>query len=234
VLEEVMEIFPSPYIHIGGDECSTVEWEASERAAELCRERGLTGPRALQGWFTSQMAEAVAAKGRSLVCWEEVLDAGAPPGCLISPWRATSALSVAKRAAASGHRVVMAPEPWVYFDWSYADNPAEPLAIRPSISVEKVYSLEPVPTGLERELEEMIVGAQCQLWTEYVATREHAEYMFFPRACALAEAVWSDGNRSWAEFEPRLAAHLARLDALGVNYRPLAGPTPGQARVWPS
>ncbi len=234
VLEELMGIFPSPFIHIGGDECSTAEWEASERAAELCKERGLAGPQALQGWFTSQMAEAVAAKGRSLVCWEEVLDAGAPPGCVIAPWRAASALSVAKRAAASGHRVVMAPEPWVYFDWSYADDPAEPLAIRPSISVEKVYSLEPVPRGLESEFEEMIVGSQCQLWTEYVATREHAEYMFFPRACAFAEAVWSSGDRSWAEFEPRLAAHLARLDALGVNYRPLAGPTPGQARVWPS
>ncbi len=234
VLNELMDVFPSPYIHIGGDECPTVQWEASERAAELCRERGLAGPKDLQGWFTARVAETVAKRGRSLVCWEEVLDAGAPAGCVIVPWRAETALSVAERAAASGHRVVMAPEPWLYFDWSYADDPSEPVAIRPAISVEKAYSLEPVPEGMPAEQEVMIAGAQCQLWTEYVATPEHAEYMYFPRVCAFAETVWSSRERSWPEFEPRLAAHLARLDALGVNYRPLAGPTPGQARVWPA
>lgn len=234
VLDELMDLFPSPYIHIGGDECPTAQWEASPRAAELCRERGLAGADQLQGWFTAQVAETVAARGRSLVCWEEVLDAGAPPGCVVVPWRAVTALSAAERAAASGHQVVIASEPWLYFDWSYADSPAEPVAIRPAISVEKVYSLEPVPEGLPGELERMIAGSQCQLWTEYVPTTDHAEYMYFPRACAFAEAVWSGRERSWAEFEPRLAAHLARLDALGVNYRPLAGPTPGQARAWPA
>ena len=127
----------------------------------------------------------------------------------------------------------MAPETWTYFDWAYADDPREPVAIRPAISVEQAYSFEPVPAGLPEELEHRIIGAQCQLWTEYVPTVRHAEYMYFPRACALAEAVWSPRERHWDEFEPRLREHTARLDALGVNYRPLEGPTPGQARTWP-
>ena len=232
VLEEVMESVPSPFFHIGGDECPTSEWEASPRAQQLSHERGLSGPRELQGWFTAKMADAVTARGKTPVCWEEVLDAGAPAGCIVAAWKAESALEAAVRATSSGHGVVMVPEPYVYFDWAYSDQPVEPLAIRPAISVEKAYSFEPVPPGLSEELVPLVLGSQCQLWTEYVPTREHAEYMLFPRACAFAEAVWSGPERAWGEFEPRLAAHLDRLDAFGVNYRPLSGPTPGQARVW--
>lgn len=232
VLDELMGAFSSPYLHIGGDECPTSEWEASPRALELCRERGLSGPRALQGWFTARIAEVVATRDRTLSCWEEVLDAGAPPGCVVGAWRAESALSAAKKAASSGHQVIMLPEPFAYFDWAYADDPAEPLAIRPAISVEKAYSFDPVPSGLGAELEASILGAQCQLWTEYVPTPQHAEYMLWPRACALAEVAWSGPGGDWAEFEQRLKGHVGRLAALGVNYRPLSGPTPGQARVW--
>jgi hexosaminidase len=232
VLDEVMEVFSSPYVHIGGDGCPTTPWEASARARELIGQRGLASARALQGWFTARMADAVARRGRALVCWEEVLEAGAPPGAVIEPWRGHTAAAAAERAARAGHRVVMVPEPWCYFDWAYSDDPTEPLAIRPAISVEKAYSFEPVPTGFPAELMGSIAGAQCQLWTEYVASPEHAEYMLWPRACAFAEAAWTGPQRDWKSFEVRLSAHLRRLEAIGVNYRPLDGPTPGQARTW--
>jgi hexosaminidase len=232
VLEEVMDIFPGPYVHIGGDECPVTEWEASPQAQARAAGLGLPGPAALQGWFTAEMAKVLSARGRVLVGWDEVLDAGAPPEAVMMVWRRDEALSSSSRAAREGHDVVMAAEPWMYFDWSYADSPAEPLAIRPAISVEKVYSFEPVPTGLPEALQHHIIGAQCQLWTEYVSTPQHAEYMYFPRACALAEAVWSGADRQWDDFERRLQEHTTRLDALGVNYRPLQGPTLGQARTW--
>ena len=232
VLEEVMDIFPGPYVHIGGDECPTTEWEASERARQRCTALGLAGPDQLQGWFTAQMSEVVSARGKVLVAWDEVLDAGAPPGSVITVWRHQNARHTAIKGASTGHDIVMAPETSTYFDWAYADDPREPLAIRPSISVEQAYDFEPVPAGLPAELEDRIIGAQCQLWTEYVPTPQHAEYMYFPRACALAEVAWSPRERSWEDFEQRLRLHTGRLDALGVNYRPLDGPTPGQSRTW--
>jgi len=232
VLAEVMEIFPGPYVHIGGDECPTTEWEASARARELATKRGLTGPEQLQGWFTAQVAEVARSRGKTLIGWDEVLDAGAPPGALIMVWRNEHARRAAVQAAEEGHDVVMAPEQWTYFDWSYADSPCEPVAIRPAISVEQAYSFRPVPDGLAPDLEHRVLGAQCQLWTEYVATREHAEYMYFPRLCAFAEVVWSGPGGSWGDFEPRLRSHLDALRAMGVNFRPLEGPTPGQARCW--
>lgn len=232
VLEEVMEIFPGPFVHIGGDECPKSEWEASPAALARCKALGLSGPDGLQGWFTARMAEVVASRGKAIIGWDEVLDMGAPPGSAIMVWRLDQALRAAVDAAKGGHDVIMAPEPWTYLDWAYADDPREPVAIRPSISVEKVYSLEPVPAGLPEPLHHHILGAQCQLWSEYVPTPQHAEYMYFPRACALADLLWQPEHRDWAEFEGRLARHTERLGALGVNYRPLDGPTPGQARTW--
>lgn len=231
VLEEVADIFPSRYVHIGGDECPTTEWESSPRARERAAELGLGGPKELQSWFTARIGEALAAHGRSLVGWDEVLDAGAPPGALIMVWRGEHARRTALAAARAGHDVVMAPETWAYFDWAYADDPREPVAIRPATSVEKVYSFEPVPDGLEPEHAHRVIGGQCQLWTEYVATPDHAEYMYFPRVCAFSEKLWAAGGE-WTAFEERLRVHLERLRAMGVNFRPLDGPTPGQSRIW--
>jgi len=235
-LEEnaIMEIFPGKYVHIGGDECPTTEWGSSPRAQRLCERLGLAGPQELQGWFTARMSEVVSAKGRRLVGWNEIVDAGAPKGSVILCWEGKNAWRAAVEAARAGLEVVMAPEPWCYFDWAYSDDPREPLAIRSAISVEQVYSLEPVPDDLEKDLEDRVIGAQCQLWSEYVVTPQHAEYMYFPRVCALAEVAWGGRDRYWGDFERRLAAHLPRLDALGVNYRPLGGPNLGQARTWAS
>jgi hexosaminidase len=232
VLDELMDLFPSQYVHIGGDECPTTEWSSSPAARQRATDLGLDGPEQLQGWFTARMAEVLAQRGRSLAAWDEVMDAGAPPGSLIVVWRAEHARRIALAAARHGHDVVMAPQTSCYFDWAYEDSPDEPVAIQPALSVETVYGFEPVPEGLEEEHHSRVRGAQCQLWTEYVGTPEHAEYMYFPRLCAFSEAVWSDGSRDWPAFEERLGQHVARLDARGTNYRPLSGPTPGQARVW--
>jgi hexosaminidase len=232
VLEELTEIFPGPYVHIGGDECPVTEWESSPRARQLSESLGLPGPERLQNWFSKQMADALAANGRVMVGWTEILEGGAPPGAVIMVWRGEDAREVAVAAADAGHDVVMSPETWTYFDWAYTDGPAEPIAIRGSIGVPDVYGFEPVPDGLAPGLEPHILGTQCQLWTEYVPNPGHAEYLYFPRICAFAEVAWSPKERRWEEFEPRLQAHLARLNALGVNYRPLDGPTPGQARTW--
>jgi hexosaminidase len=234
VIDEVCEIFPGPYFHIGGDECPTVEWARSPRAREIMAAEGFTSPRLLQGWFTGRVAPALARHGKRLVGWDEILDGGAPPDAVVMSWRG---LAGGIAAASRGHDVVMVPEEWLYFDWAYADDPAEPLAIRAATPVEKVYGFDPVAPEIPEDRRHHVLGAQCQLWTEYVTTPARAEYQYFPRLSAFAETVWSPlpgdgGPRPFAEFEPRLVRHLDRLAALGVNYRPLEGPTPGQARTW--
>ncbi len=230
VVDEVAALFPGEYFHLGGDECPTAEWAGSQRAAEIMAENGFSDLRQLQGWFTAQMAEHLAGLGRRLVGWDEILEGGAPPGSVVMSWRGEDG-GIA--AAAAGHDVVMAPQEWLYFDWPYSTGPEEPLAIWGCTPLEKVYGYEPVSPRIPEASRHHVLGAQCQLWTEYVSSAEHAEYLYFPRLCAFAEAVWSPASgRSFGEFTARLPAHLERLEALGVNYRPLAGPTPGQARIW--
>jgi hexosaminidase len=229
VLEEVIDMFPSPAVHVGGDECPTLEWEKSAHAQQLMRELGMNDERALQSWFTARMSRFLAEHGRLLMGWDEILEAGAPPGALVMAWRRPRWGAL---AAETGHDVVMAPMQFLYFDWASTTDQREPVAIGAPISTEQVYNYEPIPRGLAPEHHSRIRGAQCQLWTEYVADGRHAEYMYFPRACAFAEVVWSSPGRDWSEFRRRLEVHTNRLDALGVNFRPLEGPRPGQMRTW--
>jgi hexosaminidase len=233
VLDEVMDIFPGRYVHVGGDECPVTEWESNPTAQALMRQEGFSEERQLQGWFTAKMAEHLVRRGRVLVGWDEILEGGAPAGSVVMSWRGEGG---GIDAAKAGHDVVMAPMQSLYFDWSYADDPREPLAICPAISVADVYAYDPTPEAIPAECRHHVLGAQCELWTEYVPGPEHAEYLYFPRVCAFAEVVWSGGRGAprapFPEFEGRLAVHIERLAALGVNYRPLGGPTPGQARIW--
>jgi hexosaminidase len=228
VIDEVAGIFPWRYIHLGGDECPLDEWRASPRAQRRMREQGCSTERQLQGWFTARMAEHLAARGRTLVAWAEILEGGAPEGSVLMAWRGEQD---AAAAVAAGHDVVMAVQDRLYFDRHNAPGPAEPPGFPGVIRLEDVYPYHPVPAAVPLAEQHHVLGAQCQLWTEYVATPDHAEYMYFPRLAAFAEVAWRASTEfpPYGEFVGRLVPHLRRLDALGVNYRPLDRPASGPA-----
>jgi hexosaminidase len=219
VLDEVMDVFPSPYIHLGGDECPSVEWHDSDRARQHMKDLGYRAESQLQGWFMAQVAQRLAARDRRMVGWDEVVDVGGPEDAVIMAWRKDGYMG--RWAAELGHQVVMAPEYYVYLDWAHSDDKSEPLAIRGATSVRDVYTFDPVPRGLSDGARENIIGTQAQLWTEYVPDTAKAEYMYFPRLCAFAEVAWSPAGGDYAEFEDRLVMHMPKLDARGVGYRPL-------------
>lgn len=226
VLEEVLEIFPSTFIHIGGDECPKEPWRNSPRAQAKMRELGLANEDELQSWFIRQMDTWLAARGRRLVGWDEILEGGLAPGATVMSWRGEEGGVTAARA---GHDVVMAPTSPTYLDYYQAESDDEPLSIGGHNPLEAVYAYEPVPSGLSDAEADRVLGAQVQVWTEFLPAGPQVEYMAFPRTCAFAEAVWRSRNdRSYAEFSVRLDHHLRRLDARGVNYRPPAGPLPWQ------
>lgn len=223
--EELLDVFPSRYIHVGGDECPDDEWVASPAARALAERRGLAGPEQLQRWFTEQLRGWLAERGRVLVGWDEIADEGPVPGSLVMAWRDAS---YGRDAVAAGLPTVMAPMSHTYFDFYPSDDDREQYAIGGLTTVQEVYGFDPV-AGVPEPDRHLVLGTQCQLWTEYMPTTARVQYMLFPRACAHAEVAWSDpAGRSWEAFEPRLEAHLERLAALGVNYRPLAGPLPWQ------
>ncbi len=226
VLTEVMDVFPSRYIHIGGDECPTEEWEKSEPMQALMAREGIEDVHHLQAWLNNQLDEFLQAHGRTMVGWDEILEGGLAPGAVVMSWRGEDG-GIA--AANAGHDVVMTPGGWTYFDhYQSEDKEREPLAIGGFTDLEKVYGYHPVPGALSGEKAKHVLGSQFQIWTEYMKTSRQVEYMAYPRACALAEVLWaSPAERDFAEFTARLSVHLQRLDRMGVNYRPLSGP------AWP-
>jgi hexosaminidase len=224
--EELLDVFPSRYVHIGGDECPTAEWLASPRAAELASARGLAGPGQLQRWFTEQLRSWLAGRGRIAVGWDEIAEDGPVPGAVAMAWRGAAH---GLRAAEHGMDVVMAPTRHTYLDYYPSEREDEPYRIGGLVETPTVYAFDPLE-AVPDHFASHILGIQGQLWTEYSPTPRDVDYTAFPRACALAEVAWSDpSGRSWSEFEPRLTAHLERLDVLGVNYRPQSGPRPWQA-----
>jgi hexosaminidase len=220
VLSEVLEIFPGPFIHIGGDEADKSQWRTSERIQARIRELGLKDEDELQSWFIHQMDDFLTERGRRLVGWDEILDGGLAPNATVMSWRGTAGGLAAARA---GHDVVMAPNGFTYLDQYQSRNTAaEPIAIGGFVPLERVYSYDPMPTELEPEFAKHILGAQAQLWTEYMKEPKKVEYMAWPRLAAIAEVVWTPvGRKEYAGFVARLEAHLARLTALDVNYRKL-------------
>lgn len=220
VLSEVMGLFPSKFIHVGGDECPKDQWKASPDAQARIKQLGLKDEHELQSWFIKQMDSYLTRHGRRLLGWDEILEGGLAPGATVMSWRG---MESGVQAARAGHDVVMAPTSYTYLDYYQSqDRAREPHSIGGFLPLERVYSFDPVPPGLTPNEAVHILGGQGQIWTEYIRTYKHAEYMAFPRACALSEVLWSpkDG-KDYDEFLGRLRIHASRLDILDVNYRKL-------------
>ena len=191
VLSEVMDLFPSPYIHIGGDECPKDEWRTSLEAQRRIAELGLAGEEELQSWFIRQMNDFLSQAGRRLVGWDEILEGGLPPATTVMSWQDEQG---GITAASAGHDVIMAPQHKTYLYHHQSDNPAaEPPGVPPAVSLRTVYDYEPIPHVLHGKPEAShVLGAQCCMWTEHVVSHRQLEQMVFPRACAFAERVWFD------------------------------------------
>ncbi len=219
VLLEVMELFPGTFIHIGGDEAVKAQWERSDEVQEMIRELGLADEAELQSWFVTRMDRFLAEHGRRLIGWDEILEGGLAPGAAVMSWRGEAG---GITAAQAGHDVVMAPTSHTYLDYYQGPPTEEPLAIGGLITLEHIYGYEPVPAVLTEDEARHVLGAQAQLWSEYIPNYGHMQYMAFPRAAAMAEVTWSPpAGRDLGDFLDRLRRHLERLDALEVNYRPL-------------
>lgn len=223
VLTEVMALFPSKFIHVGGDECPKTQWKESSAAQAKMKALGLKNEEELQSWFIHQMDQFLASHGRRLIGWDEILEGGLAPGATVMSWRGEEG-GIA--AANAGHDVVMTPSSYTYLDHYQAkDRAKEPLAIGGFLPLETVYRYEPVPAGISLDKASHVLGAQGQLWTEYIPDPKQLEYMAFPRLCALSEVVWSPSKaKDYGSFVKRLEPMLERLRILDVNYRPLDGP----------
>lgn len=216
ILTEVMDLFPSPYIHIGGDEADKTEWKKCKLCQARIRKEGLKDEAELQSYFIKRIERFVSSKGRHLIGWDEILEGGLAPGAAVMSWRGFQG---GIEAARSGHYVVMTPVSHCYFDYYQADPSTEPLAFGGYTTLKKVYSFEPVPAELTPEEAKFVLGAQANLWTEMIRTGSHAEYMVLPRMTALSEVLWSPAAlRDWASFTDRLPSMTERFDVMGINY----------------
>lgn len=219
VLEEVIDLFPGPYIHIGGDEAPKAHWAACPSCQGVIRAKGLADEHELQSYFIARMEAFINSKGKQIIGWDEILEGGLAPNATVMSWRGTQG---GVEAAKQQHNVIMTPTSHCYFDYYQSDLPEEPLAIGGYLPLKKVYSYNPVPHELSPEQAQYILGAQGNVWTEYMPTFEQVQYMVFPRILALSEVVWHGPakslDREYAGFTRRVGSFFARLDAMGVNY----------------
>ena len=219
VLTEVMDLFPSKYIHIGGDEAPKKEWEESKFAQEVIKREGLKDEHELQSYFIQRIEKFLNSKGRNIIGWDEILEGGLAPNATVMSWRGTEG---GIEAAKQGHNVVMTPGSHCYFDFYQVPqelHSKEPLAICCYTSVEKVYSYNPTPSELSLDQQKYILGAQGNVWTEYMKDSKQVEYMVLPRMTALAEVVWSsEESKNWDDFKERLVNLKDRYDVMGLNY----------------
>jgi len=216
VLTEVFQLFPGQYVHIGGDEVQKRYWKRSADCQALMKREGLKSEEELQSWFIKRIEKFVNAHGKTMIGWSEILQGGLATNAVVMDW-----IGGGQEAASTGHDVVMTPEAFCYLDhYQSTNHAAEPRAFGGYTPLQKVYLFEPFPTNLPAEFQSHVLGAQGNLWTEYVASLAHVEYMVFPRMSALAEVDWSAKDaRNWDDFAGRLKTHEQRLDELNVNYR---------------
>lgn len=215
VLTEVMSIFPSTYIHVGGDEANTKAWSQCEKCQKLKKDQGLKDEHELQAYLIKHMEKFLKAHGRKLLGWDEIVDGGLPADATVMSWRG---MSGGIKAIQQGHDVVMTPGE-TYLDAYQSDPVTQPEAIGGYLPISRVYNFEPVPEGLTTDQEKHLLGTQANLWTEYMPTSYQVEYMAWPRALALAEVGWSKKEyRNFDDFQRRLNAHYLLLQRLNVNY----------------
>lgn len=215
VLTEVMELFPSEYIHIGGDEAGKASWPNCKLCQARMEKEGLKDVNELQSYSIHRMERFLNSHGRKLLGWDEILDGGLAPNATVMSWRGTEGGLAAIR---SGHKAIMSPGQYCYLD-GYQDAPySQPEAIGGYLPLKKVYGYEPVPDSLSADEAKLMYGVQANLWTEYIPTEEHAEYMLYPRAIALAEVAWSKPeNKSWEDFHRRALKIVDELKAKGYH-----------------
>ncbi len=215
VLDEVMSLFPSKYIHIGGDECPKTRWKTCPVCQKRIKNEKLKDENALQSYFIQRIEKYVNSKGRSIIGWDEILEGGLAPNATVMSWRGEQG---GISAAVQNHDVIMTPGDWCYLDHSQSEH-EDSVTIGGYLPVSKVYSYEPVPASLTSDQAKHILGAQGNVWTEYIGNTKKLEYMLFPRMSALSEVLWSQKmNRDWSDFERRLLAEFRRYDLWKVNY----------------
>jgi hexosaminidase len=216
ILTEVIALFPSEYIHIGGDECPKTRWKVCPHCQKRRKDENLKDEHELQSYFIQRIEKFVNSKGRKIIGWDEILEGGLAPNAAVMSWRGTEG-GIA--AAKQKHFVVMSPGSHCYFD-HYQDEPKnEPIAIGGFTSVEKVYAFNPTPKELTSEEAKYILGAQANVWSEYILSPEHVEYMVFPRMAALSEVLWGTSNpEKYLGFKNRLIQHFKIYDVKGINY----------------
>jgi len=215
VLDEVIALFPSKYIHIGGDECPKDAWKKSEFCQQMIKEKGLKDEHGLQSYFIQRIEKYINKKGRILIGWDEILEGGLAPNAMVMSWRGEEG-GIA--AAKENHTVIMTPGSHVYLDKAQTKN-MDSVTIGGFLPFEKVYSYEPVPKELNAEQANYVLGAQGNLWTEYVANPSKAEYQLFPRLSALSEVLWSTKeNKNWPAFQDKMKSQYARYKIWGANY----------------
>ena len=216
VLSEVIDLFPSKYIHIGGDEATKTEWEKCPDCRRRIKAEGLKNVGELQSYFIKRIEKFIHSKGRVLLGWDEILEGGLPEEATVMSWRGFNG---GVEAANLGHDVVMTPNSDCYFDYYQGPASQEPPGIGGYVPLSKVYAFNPVPPELSAEAAKHILGGQGNLWTEYVSTIDHAQYMAFPRMAALAETLWSPKEvRNWEDFSRRIQLFMKRYDQAGINY----------------
>jgi hexosaminidase len=215
VLDEVMALFPSKYIHIGGDECPKEAWKRSAFCQQLIKEKNLKDEHGLQSYFIGRIEKHINSKGKNIIGWDEILEGGLAPNATVMSWRGEEG---GIEAAKQNHDVIMTPGSHCYLDHSQSKN-EDSVTIGGYLPIETVYSYEPIPAALNAEQAKHVLGAQGNLWTEYITNPSKVEYMIFPRMMALSEVLWSPKEkRNWNDFEKRLPALLERLDKNGINY----------------
>jgi hexosaminidase len=216
VLDEVLELFPSKYIHIGGDEAPNTRWKVCDDCQARIKSEGLKDEHELQNYFITRMEKYLNSKGRQIIGWDEILEGGLAPNATVMSWRGTNG---AIQAAKSGHNVVMTPTSHCYFDYYQSDSDDEPLAIGGYLPLEKMYEFNPIPEELTKEEAKYVLGAQGNIWTEYMPTEDQVEYMAFPRMLAMSEVLWSNPeDKNYNNFVSRVENFHERLEALDINY----------------